>query len=122
MIQGWEATYKDDEAGLKEAQQYAHHVIEGLRTTFPNETDETLSIAARAVTQVLAKLSRLPMAYAGRSLEATMGAYPFAAAALIGVYALPEHDCEAEATSNQAADAPKAIESGDDMKDTGLYL
>lgn len=111
-----EATYKSDEKALKDAQQNAHHVIEGLKEAFPNETDETLCCIARAISQTVARLGYMPLVGAGDSIEAMCASYPLAAAALIGVYTLPEHkDCELIGT-------PAPAVSSESDKDTGMYL
>lgn len=113
-----EATFAGDEKGLKDAQQNAHHVIEGLKSVFPDETDETLCQIARAVCQTVSRLGNMPLALASASIEAMCASYPLAAAALINVYTLPEHECVT--TDLGLTPAPESKPADDGL--SGPYL
>lgn len=111
------ATYTEDAEGLKRAQSQAQHVIEGLKEAFPNESEESLCIAARAVAQVIGRIAQIPLAFSGDIVQSMASAYPLAAAALIGVYALPPcEDCVKEGKPSIQRKAEN------DDKGTGFYL
>lgn len=85
-----EASFKDDPGGLKSAQDDARKIVKQLRESFKNETDDTLACVAYAGTAMASRMTFLPPRTLADALEAIVTAYPMAAGALAGVYALPD--------------------------------
>lgn len=110
-----EATYKDDAKGLASAQKSAARVVKSMRLYYPNETDDTLAVAATAVCYIMSNLMQMSMAHAVDSMETMLSAYPLAAGVLAGVYILPDQEDE---PAREGA-KPKL---GDTLKNTGQYL